>query len=33
MKNYFDKKFNKQAKQREEMKSGFESALNKETKW
>ena len=32
MKNYFDKKFNKQAKQTEEMKSGFESALNKETK-
>ena len=30
MKNYFDKKFNKQAKQTEEMKSGF--ALNKETK-
>ena len=28
MKNYFDKKFNKQAKQTEEMKSCFESALN-----
>ena len=31
MKNYFDKKFNKQAKETEEMKSGFESALDKET--
>ena len=31
MKNYLDKKFNKQAKQTEKMKSGFESALNKET--
>ena len=29
--NYLDKKFNKQAKQTEKMKSGFESALNKET--
>ena len=31
MKNYFDKTFKKQAKRIEEMKSGFESALNKET--
>ena len=30
MKNQFDKKFNKQAKQIEETKSGSESALNKE---
>ena len=31
MKNYFEKKFNKQAKQAKEMKSGFESVLNMET--
>ena len=31
MKNYFDKKCKKQAKQIEELKSGIESALNKET--
>ena len=31
MKNYFDKKLNKQAKRTEEIKSGFESALIKET--
>ena len=31
MKNYFHNKFNKKAKQTEEMKSGFQSALNKET--
>ena len=31
MKNYFDKKLNKQAKQTEEIKSGFESALINET--
>ena len=30
IKNYFDRKFNKQAKQTEEMKSGIEFALNKE---
>ena len=29
MKNHFDKKFKKQAKQIEEMKSGFKSASNK----
>ena len=31
MKNYFDKKCKKQTKQKEELKSGTESALNKET--
>ena len=31
MKNYFDKKCKKQTKQIEELKSGTESALNKET--
>ena len=31
MKNYFDKKCKKQTKQIEELKSGIESALNKET--